>query len=528
MEASPVLISGKWRPAREAVATFRAFNPSTGKPIETEYPVSSWTDLEDATRAAAEAAGALLALGQDPIAAFFDRFASLLESAKESIIEMAHLETGLPIEPRLRSVEFPRLVDQLRQTGQACRERSWGLPTIDTKRNIRSIYGPLGGPVAVFSPNNFPLAFNSVGGGDFAAALAAGNPILAKGNPGHPGTTRILTETAFKAVVDSGLPPATIQLVYHFSETDGLKLVAHPLIAASAFTGSRRAGLTLKEAADRAGKLIYLEMSSSNPVFILPGALEERGAEIASEFFDSCTLGEGQFCTRPGLVFLIAGPAADDFVARVTELFKSKTPGFLLGPRVVEGLENAVHKIESKGARLAAGGYAPKEPGFRFTSTLMVASGGVFTADPVSFETETFGPLGIIVLVKDLYQLLTAAQKLRGQLAISIYAGSNGSDEVIYGELEPILRTMTGRILNDRMPTGVAVSPAMGHGGPFPAAGHPGFTSVGMPASIRRFAGLHCYDNVGQERLPPELKDKNPGGKIWRFMDGEWTRDDVR
>jgi NADP-dependent aldehyde dehydrogenase len=526
-ETAPVLVSGRWRPAKQPAGTFRAFDPSLGEPLDAEYPVSDWADIEEALGAAAEAAWTLLALGYEPIAAFFDRFASLLEASRDKIVETTRLETGLPAEPRLRSIEFPRQVDQLRQTAQACRERSWRMPTIDTKRNIRSIYGPLGGPVAVFSPNNFPLAFNSVGGGDFAAALAAGNPVIAKANPSHPATTRILADIAFKAAGETGLPQATIQLIYHFSERNGFRLVSHPLLAASAFTGSRRAGLALKEAADRAGKLIYLEMSSTNPVFILPGALEERGPEIASELFNSCTLGEGQFCTRPVLTFVPAGPATDVFVDTATKLFESNEPGFLLGPRILEGMENAVRKIEGNGGRRAAGGYPVKGPGFRYASTLFIVSGDVFLADPRAFEIETFGPLGIIVTVKDASLLRASAEKLSGQLTVSVYSSTNGSDEPAYRELEPLLRVKAGRLLNDRMPTGVAVSPAMGHGGPFPATGHPGFTSVGLPASIRRFAGLHCYDNVRQDRLPAELRDKNPGGKIWRFIDGGWMRTDV-
>ena len=230
---------------------------------------------------------ASLALRQLPvenIAHFLELYAGRIEAARAALVDMAHIESALPKKPRLDEVELPRTVNQLRQAAAAAREGSWALPTIDTKAGIRSMYAALEGPVTVFGPNNFPFAFNSAAGGDFAAAIAAGNPVIAKANTSHPGTTRLFAVEALAAAIEAGLPPATVQLIYRTDHETGKLLVAHPLVAATGYTGSRSAGLTLKEAADKAGKPIYLELSSINPVVILPGraahARRRRGRRV--------------------------------------------------------------------------------------------------------------------------------------------------------------------------------------------------------------------------------------------------------
>jgi NADP-dependent aldehyde dehydrogenase len=279
MSLQNVLIAGRWRPAK-AASTFRAENPATRESMPDEYPVSSWQDCDEALSAAAAAFDDLRRLPSERLAAFLDAFAGRIEARKDEIVRMANLETALPASPRLEGNELPRTTSQLRQAAAAAREGSWATPTIDVKNNIRSQLAGIG-PVAVFGPNNFPLAFNSASGGDFAAAIAAGCPVIAKANSSHPGTTRLLAEEAFAVVQATGLPPATVQLLYRTSHADGERLVADPRLGATGYTGSRSAGLALKGAADKAGKPIYLELSSVNPVVILPGALDERLDDIA-------------------------------------------------------------------------------------------------------------------------------------------------------------------------------------------------------------------------------------------------------
>jgi NADP-dependent aldehyde dehydrogenase len=423
-------------------------------------------------------------------------------------------------------VELARTTDQLRQAAAAARERSWTHATIDVDVNIRSMYEPLGGAVVVFGPNNFPLAFNSVSGGDAAAALAAGNPIIAKGNTGHPGTTKLLTEAAFEAVQATGVPQAMVQLIYRTSHETGERLVSHALVGATGFTGSRNAGLALKAAADKAGKPIYLEMSAVNPVFVLPGALEERLDEVADELFASCSLGVGQFCTKPGLTILLEGDQGDAFLAAVAERFQSP-PGVLLGEGGVWTIAEAVEKLREHGAELVVGGEPVEGPSYRFANTLLRVDGARFLDNPHALQTEAFGVVSLLVFAEDVEQMMEIARHLEGSLTGSFYTHTGGGDDPIYDKVAPIVREKVGRLLNDKMPTGVAVVPAMNHGGPYPATGHPGFTAVGIPAAMLRFGALHSYDNVRHHRLPPELQNTNPTGRMWRYINGEWTRRDV-
>jgi NADP-dependent aldehyde dehydrogenase len=525
MSAQPVLIAGSWRQAQHT-ATFQADNPGTGKPLPESYPVSRWEDCDAVLAAASAAAEALRQVPPEQLAAFLTRFAERIDRRADELVEMAHAETALPKKPRLADVELPRTTSQLRQAAAASRERSWALPTIDTKLNIRSCHVALG-PVAVFGPNNFPFAFNGVAGGDFAAAIAAGNPVIAKANSSHPGTTRLLAEEALHAVLESELPPAAIQMLYRTSHADGERLVADRRLGATGYTGSRSAGLVLKRSADAVGKPIYLELSSINPVVILPGALDERANNIAEEFSGSCLMGTGQFCTNPGMVLLLAGPKTDQFIGSVTTRFREAQVGTLLSAAVARTLAASVAALSKAGAEILVGGTAEPSGGYRFANTLLRVSGAQFLSAPEALQTEAFGNESLVVVARDAAEAARVLDHLEGNLTGCIYSDSRGSDNALYEELAPRLRVRVGRLLNDKMPTGVSVSPAMNHGGPYPATGHPGFTAVGIPASLRRFAMLACYDNVRPGRLPALLQDKNAAGRPWRLIDGAWTQNDI-
>lgn len=526
MATQPVLIAGSWRESEKPIRTFQAVNPATKAALPEVYPVSSWEETELAIRAGSEAAEALRDVDPEARAAFLEAFADNIDGRADEIAALAQLETALGYEPRLRFGEMARTTDQLRQAAAAARDRSWSQATIDTACDIRSVFGPLGGPVVVFGPNNFPLAFNSVSGGDAAAALAAGNSIIAKANSGHPGTTRLLAEAAFDAAVDTGMPKGMVQLIYRTPHDVGARLVSHPLVGATGFTGSRSAGLRLKAAADQAGKPIYLEMSSVNPVYVLPGVLAERLEGVADELFSSCSLGAGQFCTKPGLVVLLASEVSDAFIEAVADRFRSPA-GVLLGEGGVWTILEAVKTLTENGAELVVGGHVAEGPGFRHANTLLRVSGDRFLADPEALQTEAFGVVSLMVVARDVAQLQEITRRLEGNLTGSFYTAADGSDDGVYDLVAPLLRTKVGRLLNDKMPTGVAVTPAMNHGGPYPATGHPGFTAVGIPAAMLRFGALHSYDNVRHHRLPSELQDANPTGEMWRFIDGAWTQGDV-
>jgi 2,5-dioxopentanoate dehydrogenase len=525
MTTELVLIDGRWQQSA-ASGTFQADNPATKAPLPAAYPISSWADVDAALHAASRAATQLRIVSGEQIAQFLEHYADGLERNKDALVAMAHAETALPVQPRLADVEFPRTTGQLRSAARAARTGSWRLPTIDTQLNIRSYHGPLG-PVWVFGPNNFPFAFNSIAGGDFAAAIAAGCPVIAKANTSHPGTTRLLANSAHEAAATVGLPAGSIQLLYRTSHADGARAVADARTGATGYTGSRSAGLQLKSAADAAGKPIYLELSSINPVVMLPGAIAERGDALAAEFAGSCLMGTGQFCTNPGLVILLAGERTESLIVALADKFRAAPIGTLLSRGVADSLAASVDELTNAGAKLLTGGSPGGGSGYSFTNTLLSIDGDAFLKHPEEYQIEAFGNSSLLVVAKDAAQAAEVLHSLEGNLTGCIYSDSAGADDSLYASLEPILRLKVGRLLNDKMPTGVAVSPAMNHGGPYPATGHPGFTAVGIPAALRRFTALECYDNVREPRLPEILRDKNPTGKTWRLIDDSWTQSDV-
>ncbi|CBA16447.1 aldehyde dehydrogenase family protein [Xanthomonas albilineans] len=526
MSMQPLLLAGRWQPSLEERGRFRAEDPRDGTAFGPEFPVSGAADLEAALSAATLVADALAAAEPDRIAAFLDAYAAAIDADGECLVALAHAETGLPVEPRLAKVELPRASGQLRQAAQAVRSHSWTQPVIDTAAGLRAQLGPLHKPVLVFGPNNFPFAFNAVAGSDFASAIAAGNPVIAKAHPSHPSTSQRLAQLAHQALLDHDLPTASVQLLYHFDTTLGLELAGDARLGAIGFTGSRAGGLALKAAADRAGVPAYVELSSVNPVFLLPGALTERGAALAQEFFASCTMGSGQFCTNPGIVVVPEGDAGDAFVAAASAHFAAAAPALLFSRGVLEHLQRSVATLRDAGAALLAGGEAPATPGYRYAPTLLQVSAEVFLQQPEALQTEAFGPVSLIVRSSRLAQLTTLARSFEGNLTGTVYRAADGSDDLACAALITALRPRVGRLICNKMPTGVAVSPAMNHGGPYPSTGHPGFTAVGMPAAIRRFAALHSYDGVPDDMLPIVLRDRNPGG-VQRLIDGYWSVSDV-
>jgi NADP-dependent aldehyde dehydrogenase len=503
--AHSVLIANRWRSASSS-GTFRAENPATKEPLD-EYPISTWADCDEALSAAAAAFEQLRKLPAAKLAEFLESFAGRIEARKDELAKVANQETALPVTPRLAGNELPRTTDQLRQAAAAARDGAWAMPTIDAKNNIRSMYGPIG-PVVVFGPNNFPFAFNSVSGGDFAAAISAGNPIIAKANSSHPGTTRLLAEEAHAAAQATGMPPATVQLIYRTSHEDGERLVSDPRVGATGYTGSRAAGLKLKAAADKAGKPIFLELSSVNPVVILPGALQERLEDIVNQFATSSLMGTGQFCTNPGLLVLLAGEATENFLSAVVAKFKAAPAGTLLSANVAKSLGQGIGMLIRAGAHTLVAAKGSGGQGYCQPNTLLRASGQQFLEAPDALQTEAFGNASLAIVAEDIEEACRIVEHLEGNLTGCIYSHTGGSDDAAYEQLAFRLRPKVGRLLNDKMPTGVAVSPAMNHGGPYPATGHPGFTAVGIPASLRRFAVLQCYDNVRPHRLPAALRDK--------------------
>lgn len=522
MPTHPVLINGQWR-AANASGTFQAVNPRTREKLPGDYPVSTWADLDEALSAGVKAFETMRLLPAETLASFLDCYAGKIQANIEKLAEVADEETALGKSPRFMNGEIPRTINQLQQAASAARDGSWASPTIDTGANLRSMLGPLG-VVCVFGPNNFPFAYNGVSGGDFASAIAAGNPVIAKGHPSHPKTSQMLAELAFEAVKETGLPAGAVQFFQRSSRADGEKLMADHRNAALGFTGSRVAGMALKKACDDNGKLAYLEMSSINPVVILPGALAQRSEAIVADFVGSCLLGCGQFCTNPGLLLLIKGNDTEAFIKDVAVKFDEKPGGTLLNEAGQQSLTHGIDTIKAAGATLVTAG-TPGQ-GFSIPNTLLRIDGASFLRNPEALQTEAFGNSSLAVVADDVKQLLAILKTLEGNLTGCVYSDTNGADDEAYNAIAPELAQHVGRMLNDKMPTGVAVVSAQNHGGPYPATGHPGFTAVGFPASLRRFAKLTSFDNVREARLPALLKDNNPG-QAWRWVDGAYTQADV-
>jgi NADP-dependent aldehyde dehydrogenase len=238
-------------------------------------------------------------------------------------------------------------------------------------------------------------------------------------------------------------------------------------------------------------------------------------------------MGSGQFCTNPGLVIVLAGAETDHFLNAVADKFRSAPVGTLLSKGVAQSLAASLKTLVSAGANILAGGTAGGGSGYSFANTLLKIGGAQFLSNPELFQTEAFGNATLLVIAENAGQAARIIDSLEGNLTGCVYSDTDGGDDALYDELAPRLRGKVGRLLNDKMPTGVAVSPAMNHGGPYPATGHPGFTAVGIPASLRRFTALECYDNVRPHRLPAVLQNKNPNPAMWRLVDGNWTQGDV-
>ena len=327
-----------------------------------------------------------------------------------------------------------------------------------------------------------------------------------------------------KAVESTGLPPATVQLIYNVSNENGLKLVSDPRVGAVGFTGSRNAGLHLKRAAEDAGKPIYLEMSSINPVIFLPGALAERSEQLAQELVDSVLAGSGQFCTSPNLILAFETPQTEPFLAQIAKSFTERPAQPLLSAAGRKQLHQGVAALTGAGAKLVTGGDSAPGEGYRYANTLLRATAAQFLAAPHDLQREIFGNATLAIVVNTQQELQSILNLLEGNLTGTIYSAKSSADDASYNVIAPLLREKVGRLLNDKMPTGVAVSPAMNHGGPYPSTSHPGSTSVGIPASITRFAKLECYDAVRPERLPAILKDTIENSTTWRSINGTWVK----
>jgi 2,5-dioxopentanoate dehydrogenase len=523
-------VDGEWVGGEDGAATaHRAHDPSDGTPLAPDYRDASAALVERAARAAQAAFATYRALSAERRAAFLRAIAQEIEALGPALLERAHRETGLPLD-RLTS-ERGRTMAQLRLFAEVVEEGSWVEARIDRalpqrlplpRPDLRRCQVPLG-PVAVFGSSNFPLAF-SVAGGDTASALAAGCPVVVKAHPAHPGTSELVGRAVATACEAVGVPRGTFALLHGASHRVGAELVMHAAIRAVGFTGSHAGGRALCDlAASRPEPIpVYAEMGSANPVFVLPRALAERGEEIARGLAASVTLGAGQFCTNPGLTVVGGSPHRPAFLGTLAQALGSAAPGLTVHRGIRDAYERAVDEIAAApGVTVAARAtVAATEPGARVGPALVTVDAATFRRAPRLAE-EIYGPITVAIEVDDLAAACELARGLRGHLTATLHGTAEDLEEA--AELVAILTEKVGRLVINGFPTGVEVSSAMHHGGPYPAASDPGATSVGT-AAIARFARPVCFQNAPDAILPPELRRDNPRG-IWRWVDGSFTRD---
>ncbi|HEU4617346.1 MAG TPA: aldehyde dehydrogenase (NADP(+)) [Gammaproteobacteria bacterium] len=503
--------------------TYRAFDAATGAALEPPFHCAS---VEDVDRACALAALAFDSFRE----ASLEQRARLLEAIADNLagmgdmgdelIRRAMAETALP-RPRLEG-ERARTINQLRFFAGIVRRGTWLALRIDTAQpertprrpDLRLRKIPIG-PVAVFGASNFPLAF-SVAGGDTASALAAGCPVVVRGHPAHPGVAELAARAVAKAVADCELPAGVFSFVTGPSHEIGRALVANPDIKAAAFTGSRAGGLALAAVAAARPEPIpmFAEMSSVNPVFLLPGALEDDAENIAKAFVASLTLGAGQFCTNPGLVFAARGADLDRFIAAAADALSSRDAETMLTAGIHAAYEDAVARLaREQGVEARAHGRGANGRN-QARAALFVADGDAFKRNP-ELAREVFGPSAILVRVERPEELLGLVDALEGQLTGTMHLRE--SDFALASRLLPALERKAGRIIANGWPTGVEVAHAMVHGGPFPATSDSRTTSVGSMA-IERFLRPVCYQDVPGALLPETLRDGD--AEFERLVDG--------
>jgi NADP-dependent aldehyde dehydrogenase len=490
--------------------TFKALVPETGEAIEPAFSCAAPEDVAEACRLADAAFDTFRGTDPEVRAAFLEAIGDEIAVIGDALVERAMAESALP-KPRLEG-ERARTIAQLRLFAAHIRKRDWlnievdlalpdrkPLPRPDLRRQNIAL-----GPVAVFGSSNFPLAF-SVAGGDTAAALAAGCPVVVKAHAAHPGTSELVGRAIRKAAVATGMPEGVFSLLFDDRFEVGQALVQNPAIQAVGFTGSRRGGLALVKLAQARQQPIpvYAEMSSVNPVFLLPASLAARQEALATGFVDSLTLGVGQFCTNPGLLLGVRGPALDAFTAAAGEALRARPAGVMLSAGIAKAYDEAVARLATHPrVERVAEGTAPNAPGraqpmlFRVTASAVMAD--------TALTDEVFGPCGVIIDCADADEMVALARTFEGQLTATLQYEEADLD--LARRLLPVLERMAGRILVNGWPTGVEVCDAMVHGGPYPATSDARTTSVGTLA-IERFLRPVCYQSMPPSLLPPVFQD---------------------
>jgi alpha-ketoglutaric semialdehyde dehydrogenase len=509
---------------------FQASNPATSQKLEPPFHEATEDEIDEALELAEDA----FCEAREKrlcVAPLLHALADEILSLGSDLIGRAVAETGLP-EARFIG-ERARTVAQIRMFAELVEEGSWVDARIDRsipdreplpKPDLRQMLVPIG-PVVVFGASNFPLAF-SVPGGDTASALAAGNPVVVKAHPAHPGTSELVATAFRRAISKSNIPAGFFSMLHGAGYDIGISLVRHPRVEAVGFTGSLQGGRALfDEAAARPRPIpVFAEMGSINPVFVLPSALKERAGELAQNLYQSMTLGVGQFCTNPGLVVGLKGAELDELLEKLRALTSACAPATMLHAGIRDAYEAGIKDMsQTAGVGLVSQSVSDPDPlRTEVRATVLTTDAKTFVGN-ANLSNEVFGPSTLVVTCENVEELGAVAHNLKGHLTGTIHGGPE--DLTQHRPLIATLEKKVGRLIFNGVPTGVEVCSSMHHGGPYPATTDARATSVGANA-IKRFARPVCYQDFPDDALPPELRNQNERG-IWRLVDGEFSRDSI-
>lgn len=516
------LIGYDWSSKNPSV--FQAYNPYSGTLLPEKFHTALTQETETALLLAARCFPIFSQLSAERRADFLSAICQEILNLGDTLLERANLETGLPL-PRLKN-ERARTIKQISQFADLLKDGTWVNATLDTTTpvTLRKMNVPLG-PVAVFGSSNFPFAY-SVAGVDTGPALAAGCPVIVKAHPAHPGVSELTAQAILKAAIQTNMPEGVISLLFDDGYTVAEQIVKHPSIKAVAFTGSIKGGMALHHLVNERKDPIpvYAEMGSVNPIVILPATLKHNSEKIAKQLVSSITTNGGQFCTKPGLLFLLNTPELEKFKEDLKHELTQIEPATLLTQGIAKNFEKSYSNVvQTHEVNQSARSGQVTDGQNSVVPVLASTDAETFISNP-NLKEEIFGPYSLLVIAENHQQMKDALSTLDGQLTASIYWEEKEWNEGM--EVLKLLQEKSGRVIINGVPTGVEVSTAMHHGGPFPATIFPYFSSVGKD-SILRFVRPQTFQNWPDELLPPALQNSNPTG-IMRRVDDNWTSDPLQ